>query len=148
MTAAGAGAAWLVGRGGEPAASKPVASGFTNPFQIGSALRYGAVFAAVLFLTKAGKFYFGNSGQLVSAAIGGLIDTDAVTVSLAQFYVAKTSSALNAIVGITVAAAVNAIFKTALAQTGGQLAFSARVAAGFVLMFAAGGAVSVLRGRT
>jgi uncharacterized membrane protein (DUF4010 family) len=41
---------------------------------------------------------------------------------------------------MTLAAAVNAIFKTGLAHTSGQLAFSARLGAGFALMFAAGAA--------
>jgi uncharacterized membrane protein (DUF4010 family) len=139
MTAAGLGSAWILARGGAAAAAgQSPSSGFKNPFQIRSALRFGVVFAVVLLLTKAGKFYFGSSGQLVTAAIGGLIDADAVTVSVSQFYAAGTSTAANAIIGMVLAAAVNAIFKTGLAQTSRQLAFSGRIAAGFAIMFAAG----------
>jgi uncharacterized membrane protein (DUF4010 family) len=138
MTAAGLGSAWILARGGELASGESPSSGFSNPFQIASALRFGVVFAAVLLLTKAGRFYFGSSGQLASAAIGGLIDTDAVTVSLSQFYAGGTSNAANAIIGMVLAAAVNAIFKTGLAQTSRQFAFWARIAAGFAIMFAAG----------
>jgi uncharacterized membrane protein (DUF4010 family) len=140
MTAAGLFAAWILARPSEPTPDKSLSSGFSNPFQIRSALRFGVVFTAVLLLTKAGKFYFGTSGQLLSAAIGGLIDTDAVTVSLSQFYAGGTSSGADAIIGMVLAAAVNAIFKTGLAQTSGRLAFSGRIAAGFAIMFAAGAA--------
>jgi uncharacterized membrane protein (DUF4010 family) len=140
MTAAGLGSAWILARGGAPVAGESPSSGFKNPFQIGTALRFGVVFAAVLLLTKAGRFYFGSSGQLVSSAIGGLIDADAVTVSLSQFYAVGTSSATNAIIGMALAAGVNAIFKTGLAQSSGQLAFSLRLAAGFAIMFGAGAA--------
>lgn len=138
MTAAGLAAAWILGRGGPAPSGRSPSSGFTNPFQLWTALRFGIVFAIILLITKAGKFYFGDSGQIVSAAIGGLIDADAVTVSLAQFHAAGTSSAISALVGMTLAAATNAIFKTGLAQSSGRLAFSARVAVGFVIMFAAG----------
>jgi uncharacterized membrane protein (DUF4010 family) len=138
MTAAGLFSAWLLGRGGPAPSGQSPASGFTNPLQLWTALRFGIVFAIILLITNAGKFYFGDSGQMVSAAIGGLIDADAVTVSLAQFHAAGTTSAMSAIVGMTLAAGTNAIFKTALAQSSGRLAFSGRVAAGFAIMFAAG----------
>jgi len=146
MTVAGLAASMMLAGGAGGSAAAPIKSAFRNPFSLYPALRFGVVFAAVLFLTRAGTYYFGGGGELVSSAIGGLIDTDAVTVSLAQFQAAGASNIRNAILGMILAAAVNALFKSGLAYTSGQAAFFVRIAAGFAIMFAAGAAVVMILG--
>ncbi len=55
-----------------------------------------------------------------------------------------SSTARNAVIGLTLAAGVNAIFKSIVAQRSGQSAFYLRLMAGFVIMFAAGAATLAL----
>jgi uncharacterized membrane protein (DUF4010 family) len=141
MTLAGFAAAYGLARRAWDPGSRAAAAGFRNPFTLIPALRYGAVFTLILFLTKAGKFYFGSHGELISAAIGGLIDCNAVTVSLAQFQAAGTTSSATAVLGMVISAASNAIFKWGLAETSRSASFWGRIGVGFAITFAIGAAV-------
>jgi uncharacterized membrane protein (DUF4010 family) len=57
---------------------------FKNPFTIGPALRLAAVFMIVLFITRAGHQLLGSHAQLITSGVGGLIDVDAVLLSLTE----------------------------------------------------------------
>jgi uncharacterized membrane protein (DUF4010 family) len=120
------------------------ASTFRNPFSIHPALRFGLVFAIVLLVTRVAKNYAGYGGQMVVSAISGLVDVDAISLTLAGFVQAGTSAARDAVIGMTLAAAVNAIFKSGVAQTSHQPAFYLRLMAGFAIMFAVGAAAIVI----
>ncbi len=113
-------------------------STFRNPFSIRPALQFGVVFTIVLLVTRVAKHYAGYSGQMVVSAISGLVDVDAISLTLAGFVQAGTSAARDAVIGLTLAAGVNAIFKSGVAQTSHQPAFYLRLIAGFVIMFAVG----------
>jgi len=52
--------------------------------------------------------------------------------------------ARDAVIGLTLAHAVNAIFKSAVARTSHQPAFYLRLMAGFAIMFAVGAAAIVI----
>ena len=119
-------------------------STFRNPFSIRPALRFGVVFAVVLLITRVAKNYAGYSGQMVVSAISGLVDVDAISLTLAGFVQAGTSAARDAVIGMTLAAGVNAIFKSGFAQTSHQPAFYLRLMAGFAIMFAVGTAAIVI----
>jgi uncharacterized membrane protein (DUF4010 family) len=113
-------------------------STFHNPFSIRPALQFGVVFTLVLLVTRVAKHYAGYGGQMVVSAISGLVDVDAISLTLAGFVQAGTSAARDGVIGITLAAGVNAIFKSAVARTSHQPAFYLRLMAGFVIMFAVG----------
>ena len=113
-------------------------STFRNPFSIRPALQFGVVFTLVLLITRVAKHYAGYGGQMVVSAISGLVDVDAISLTLAGFVQAGTSPARDAVIGLTLAAGVNAIFKSAVARTSHQPAFYLRLMAGFVIMFAVG----------
>jgi uncharacterized membrane protein (DUF4010 family) len=119
-------------------------STFRNPFSIGPALEFGVVFTIVLLVTRYAKNYAGYSGQMAVSAISGLVDVDAISLTLAGFVQAGTSAARDAVIGLTLAAGVNAIFKSGIAQTSHQPAFYVRLMAGFVIMFAVGAAAIVI----
>lgn len=114
---------------------------FRNPFALWPALKFGIVFTAVLFFTHAAKRLLGNSGQMLVSGISGLVDVDAISLTLAGFVRTGTTTPRNAVIGMTLAAGVNAIFKSAIAQGSGQRAFYMRLVAGFVIMFAVGAAL-------
>jgi uncharacterized membrane protein (DUF4010 family) len=113
-------------------------STFRNPFSIRPALEFGVVFTIVLLVTRVAKHYAGYGGQMIVSAISGLVDVDAISLTLAGFVQAGTSAARDAVIGLTLAAGVNAIFKSVVAQTSHQPAFYLRLMAGFVIMFAVG----------
>jgi len=121
-----------------------VDSSFRNPFSIRPALEFGVVFTIVLLLTRVAKNYAGYGGQMVVSAISGLVDVDAISLTLAGFVQAGTSAARDAVIGLTLAAGVNAIFKSGIAQTSHQPAFYLRLMAGFAIMFAVGAAAIVI----
>ncbi len=85
-----------------------------NPIELTAALGYGAVFASLFVLIRAMEAWFGNAGIYVLAAISGVTDVDAVSLSLAQ----ATKGDLPLIVGTTgilIAALVNTAVKALLA---------------------------------
>jgi uncharacterized membrane protein (DUF4010 family) len=113
-------------------------STFRNPFSIRPALQFGVVFTLVLLITRIAKNYAGYGGQMVVSAISGLVDVDAISLTLAGFVQVGTSPARDAVIGLTLAAGVNAIFKSVVARTSHQPAFYLRLMAGFLIMFAVG----------
>src|SRR6202041_3959501 len=115
-------------------------STFRNPFSIRPALEFGVVFTIVMLVTRAAKQYAGYGGQMVVSAISGLVDVTAISVTLATFVQSGTSGPRDAVIGLTLAHAVNAIFKSAVARTSHQPAFYIRLMAGFAIMFAVGAA--------
>jgi uncharacterized membrane protein (DUF4010 family) len=118
-------------------------STFRNPFSIRPALEFGVVFTIVMLVTRIAKHYAGYGGQMVVSAISGLVDVTAISVTLASFVQSGTSPARDAVIGLTLAHAVNAIFKSGVARTSHQPAFYLRLMAGFVIMFAVGAAAIV-----
>jgi uncharacterized membrane protein (DUF4010 family) len=120
--------------------SKVADSSFRNPFSIRPALEFGAIFTVVLLLTRVAKHYAGYGGQMVVSAISGLVDVTAISITLASFVQSGTSAARDAVIGLTLAHGVNAIFKSAVARSSRQPAFYIRLMAGFAIMFAVGAA--------
>src|SRR5207245_5963985 len=55
-----------------------------NPFELGSAIRFGLGFGVILLATKAAQVYLGDAGVYAAAALAGTTDVDAVTLSTAQ----------------------------------------------------------------
>lgn len=143
MTIAGFLAASVLTRTRRQRGAALQASIFINPFALWPALKFGIVFTIVLFLTRAAKHYLGTGGQIFVSAISGLVDVDAISLTLAGFVQSGVSTARYAVIGLTLAAGVNAIFKSIVAQRSGQPAFFLRLMAGFVIMFAAGTAILV-----
>jgi uncharacterized membrane protein (DUF4010 family) len=113
-------------------------STFRNPFSLRPALKFGVGFTAVLLVTRVARHYAGYGGQMVVSAISGTVDVDAISLTLASFVESGTSAARDAVIGLTLAAGVNAIFKSAVAETSHQPAFYLRLMAGFAIMFAVG----------
>lgn len=143
MTAAGLVFAWILSR--RPAEASPehkVPMG--NPFRLIPALKYGAVFAALLFLSKAAAARYGGQAVLATSALGGSVDVDSISVAVADLTGAGGLPLEQAVASVLIALLANAILKTVLAGVEGGRAFATRVAAGFAAMFAAGAAVYLL----
>lgn len=111
---------------------------FRNPFALKPALVMGAVFAGVLFAIHAGRHYLGEIGQRLGTFVGGLVDVDAVTLSLAVFHRDGDTATGEAVLGMLLAITANAVFKSVMSFTGGTGAFAWRVATGLLLAPLAG----------
>jgi uncharacterized membrane protein (DUF4010 family) len=137
MTAAGLLFGGLLYRRSEaPVAAHRLPTG--NPFRLIPALKFGALFAAVMFLSKAAAAELGDRGVYWASTAGGAVDVDAVSVSLAHLELAGAVSLATARTVLFVALLMNAVIKSGLAAWAGGAAFALRAAGAFVAMFAAG----------
>ncbi len=109
-----------------------------NPFRLGPALRFGAVFAVIVLLSKAATAEFGDQGLYWASAAGGTMDADAVAVAAADMLGAGATDVETARLVLLVALLMNAVLKTGLAVYEAGGAFGRRVGSGFAVMFAAG----------
>jgi len=98
--------AWFLRRRGDAAPTSEVA--LRNPFSLTSAVKFGLLFAAVLLLVAGVQRHFPGRGYYLVAALAGLTDVDAITLSMAS--VARDG-------GADVAVAARAIVLAALANT-------------------------------
>lgn len=81
-----------------------------NPLQLTTALKFGLFLALVLLLAEAMKDWFGDAGIYSLALVSGLMDVDAITLSLSKS--AQTDLAHNvAAMAIVLACASNTVLK-------------------------------------
>ncbi len=92
-----------------------------NPFDLPSALQFAMFIALVMLLSTLSERYFGGGGLLGLAALSGLADVDAITLSLARMQQPTVSTDLAAY-GILIAAIVNTVVKSSIAGWAGGAA--------------------------
>jgi uncharacterized membrane protein (DUF4010 family) len=100
--------------------------GLKNPFELKTALKLAALIAVIGLVANIVVLQVGNSGVFAVAALSGLADVDAVTLSFARMadgHLAFDAAAL----GIVIAVASNTIAKTAMAVWLGDRSFGALV---------------------
>ncbi len=85
-----------------------------NPFQLRTALFFGALFAAVLFVSDYANAWLGTSGVYATAFISGLADVDAITLTLSKLAAEGTVAPAVATTGIVIAASANTLVKAGL----------------------------------
>lgn len=142
MTAlAYASAAWLWHR--RSATTDEVGVPLRNPFQLAPALQFGALLVAVMLLAEALRAWLGETGIYLLAAVSGLSDVDAITLSLSRM--ARTDLAAEvAARGIVLAAIVNTLVKGALVFIVAGPGMGWRVGVAALLTVAAGAATALL----
>ncbi len=110
-----------------------------NPLAVGAALQMAALFQCVLFALTAVHSAWGQSGLIVSGAILGLTDVDALTFSMSKS-ADNPGILVTAATAIAVGCLANSFFKLGIALTLGRGAFRKRVAAGFLALILAAAA--------
>lgn len=108
-------AAWLLFRRGHAARAEgpPVeVVAVKNPFSLTEAAKFAAFFAVVLVLVKGVQIYFPGEGIYIVAALAGLTDVDAITLSMAEY--AKVGDAAVAVDAIVIAALTNTVVKAGM----------------------------------
>jgi uncharacterized membrane protein (DUF4010 family) len=109
-----------------------------NPFSLTAAVKFGLLFAAVLVVVALMRRYFPGQGYYVVAALAGLTDVDAITLSMAGLARDGGTDAATATGAIVVAALANTLVKCGIIVATAGAALRARVAVVTVLVFAAG----------
>lgn len=115
-----------------------------NPFSLLSAISFGLVFALVLLIVKLVGQYLPGQGEYVVAALAGLTDVDAVTLSMAEY--ARSGDADIAVGAILIAIAANTLCKCGMliALGGRNLRRIVTAATGVLLLV--GGLVFAVQG--
>jgi uncharacterized membrane protein (DUF4010 family) len=108
-----------------------------NPFDLTVVLSFGAILAAIMVLAKALTAWTDTTAVMALAAVSGLADVDAITLSMARL--GRTDiSAQTAALAILLALGVNSASKAVLATMAGGRAIGALVTTGTALAIAAG----------
>ncbi len=112
---------------------------FSNPFELGPALKFGLLYAVILLISRAAQMYLGNAGIYVSSVVGGLADADAITLSIAEL--AGGSNGLDggtAAQAIVLAAMSNTAAKGGIVLVSGSRGLRRVLLPGFLLMLVIG----------
>lgn len=86
-----------------------------NPFELGDAIKFGALFAVVIFVAKAAQVYFGDTGLYLAGALAGLTDVDAIALSMANLAQQDPASSGAAARTIVIAVISNTMVKCGMA---------------------------------
>lgn len=114
-TAAGvAAAAWFASRAGDGGIDGEAKVQPGNPLNLKLALQFGALLIGAQLAVHAARAWIGDAGQLVAAALFGVADVDAITLSLAALVSTDPSALATAATGIALAATVNTVVKVGL----------------------------------
>ena len=114
-----------------------------NPFSLRSAIRFALFFAAVLLLVKLVEAKLPPSGLYGVAALAGLTDVDAITLSMAENSAAGAVAPRVATTAIVIAALANSLVKAALVLALATPALRRRIVAATGVLIA-GAAVALL----
>lgn len=115
----------------------------TNPLELGTALKLAAVIAVVMLAAEMVQNSVGATGVLVVAALSGVADVDAVTISMARLGAGRIALDL-AVQAIALAVGVNTMSKAVMAGWAGGMRIGGYVGAASALAVMAGAAALFL----
>ncbi len=110
-----------------------------NPLELTAALRFGLLLVSIMVFARAIQHVAGDAGIYALAAISGLADVDALSLSLAKMAADAQVASSVATEAIVLAILVNTMVKTALAYMIGGKALGLRVASVLLPAVAVGG---------
>jgi uncharacterized membrane protein (DUF4010 family) len=135
------GAALLVGAGyclylywSEDLEKQDEPDAFKNPFELGPALTFGALYAVILVGASAAESYFGTAGVYVSSFASGLADVDAITLSMAELSRNGSVDVPVAARAVVLAAVANTLVKGGIVLATGAHALRPHILPGMLLM--------------
>jgi uncharacterized membrane protein (DUF4010 family) len=116
-----------------------------NPFEFWLALRFGLLLTAIMLLARLVPSWVGEQGVFVLAAIAGLGDVDAISLSMSR-YGGAAVSLQGAAVAIAIAAFANTLVKAGLAFIVGHRGMAWRLAAVLTASAAVAAAIFLWQG--
>jgi uncharacterized membrane protein (DUF4010 family) len=115
---------------------------YQNPFELKAVLGFAVLLAVVIFLAQALTARLGGEGGILLAAITGIADVDAITLSMTEIAGTATGPAFAA-AAILVAVATNSLSKSVLALAVGGVRFGLRYLIVSLAALAAGGLIAL-----
>ena len=112
-----------------------------SPFDLGPALKFGAVFVFILLALALGQKYLGDSGVYVAAILSGFVDVDAIVLSSLESVRSGTMEASVAQNAITLAIFMNTIIKVFYVAVLGSKKLTKRIAKSLIITCLIGGLV-------
>lgn len=109
-----------------------------SPFQLWPAVKFGLIFAALLFISKFAAHYFGEEGVYLTAFFSGIFDVDAITISMVNLHKSGELSTIVAGSAIIIATLTNTLSKGAIVLFFGSRKVGLRVLASLLIMAAVG----------
>jgi uncharacterized membrane protein (DUF4010 family) len=129
-------AAWLAGGDHDSAPPEP-----DNPAELKPALIFGALYAVVLLAVAFARHWFGTAGLYTVAAISGLTDMDAITLSTSRLVQAARLDPDDGWRAILLASLTNLGFKAGIVAVLGSRALLGRIALLFGAALLGGGLI-------
>ncbi len=115
-----------------------------NPFNIMPAVKFGLLYAAIVFAAQLMEAAAGDGGLYVMSVVTGLSDVDAITLTMSQIARDDPSKAELATVSITLATFSNTVMKAGMALFLGAPRFRRLTLTGFGITLLAGAAALAL----
>ena len=108
------------------------------PFDLGTALGFGAFLAVMAVLVPAVKQWIGTGGIYALAAVSGTADVDAIVVSLANMHGTGGLSTQATVVALVIATLANMVTKVGIAWTTGGVEMGRPLLKGYAISLLAG----------
>lgn len=83
-----------------------------SPLQLGAAIQFALLLTALLFISTYVSKYYGSGGIFLTSFLTGLVDADAISVSMANLSLKGTVDNATAVTAITIAAMTNTFSKS------------------------------------
>ena len=107
---------------------------FGNPFDLISAIKFGLLYGLVLLVAHGTQLYFGDVGVLVASFFSGLVDVDAITLSMSELSRSGGLSLTTASRAIVVAVTANTLVKGGIVLSFGAPALRRVILPGVLLI--------------
>lgn len=117
-----------------------------NPCDLGMAVKFGGLLTLVMLASHALKEWFGEIGLFVAAAISGMSDVNAISLTLARMAQDDDKVLMVAAIGIFLAAMVNTLVKGGLAWGIGGARLGLPILGVFLLSVVMGGSSLLIWG--
>lgn len=99
----------------------------TNPTELRAALTFGGLYALILLVSAWLSDIGGSRGLYLLAAVSGLVDVDAISLSTLRLFEQSRLYAGQAVIAITIAFLANLVFKLGMVMVVGGSAMARRV---------------------
>ncbi len=118
---------------------------FSNPFELGPAIKFGVIFSFILLISKAAQVNFGDTGIYLFGFVSGLADVDAIGLSMADL--SRGTGGIDPVIAgraIMLAAVANTLTKGGIVLIGGAPPLRRFMLPGILLLTATGIAATFL----
>ena len=106
---------WRLLQGGAGSGTSPDPTRYGNPLRLRVAFQFGALYAVIVLGVRATMAVTGNNELLLVSGLSGLIDLDAITLSLSQMTQSGSLATAIVIKGILLAILANTAMKASIA---------------------------------